>query len=150
MWNSWKRTSGSSGKYILLSVAVYMQCCFDDPVAFCFRPGSTKRRQYYDKQLAPELTHCLPHLEKQFYLYWIQMTLTCPLPDEQNTRGRRLHPPEMASQCFGILIGNEIPPMPPFPIYTRCGEVQIQLVRLVKFFSVTRVSLHDLYFKFSV
>ncbi|CAG7831733.1 unnamed protein product [Allacma fusca] len=96
-----------------------------------FRPGSTKRRQYYDKQLAPELTSCLPQPTTPICLYWIKMLLTCPLPDEQNTRGRRLHPPEIASQCFGMILGNEIPTMPPFPIYTRCGEVQIQLVKVM-------------------
>lgn len=96
-----------------------------------FRPGSTKRRQYYNKQLAPELTKCLPCPKTSAYLYWIKMILSCPLPDEQNTRGRKLHPPENASQCFGIILANPISPLPPFPIYTRCGEVQVQLVRVV-------------------
>ena len=93
-----------------------------------YSPGSTKRRQYYDKQLAPELNQCLPQPQRKFYLYWLHMTLTCPLPEEQNTRGRKLHPPELAVQSFGILLSKEIPAMPAFPIYTRCGEVQIQLV----------------------
>ncbi|CAL8072692.1 unnamed protein product [Orchesella dallaii] len=96
-----------------------------------FRPGSTKRRQYYSKQLATELSQCLPNADSPVYLYWIRMVLTCPLPDEQNTRGRKLHPPENASQSFGIMLSKPIPPLPPFPIYTRCGEVQVQLVRVV-------------------
>ncbi|ODN02294.1 Endoribonuclease Dcr-1 [Orchesella cincta] len=96
-----------------------------------FRPGSTKRRQYYNKQLAAELSQCLPKPDTPVYLYWIRMVLTCPLPDEQNTRGRKLHPPENASQSFGIMLAKPIPPLPPFPIYTRCGEVQVQLVRVV-------------------
>lgn len=37
------------------------------------------------------------------------MVLTCPLPEEQNTRGRKLHPPELAPQAFGILTLKEIP-----------------------------------------
>jgi endoribonuclease Dicer len=93
-----------------------------------FRPGSTKRRQYYDKQLATELVHCVPSVGNQICLYWLSMVLTCPLPDEQNTRGRKLHPPELATQSFGILLSKEIEMVPSFPIYTRCGEVQIQLV----------------------
>jgi endoribonuclease Dicer len=92
------------------------------------RPGSTRRRQYYDKQLAPELTYCLPKVGKPVYMYWLKMILTCPLPEDQNTRGRKLHPPEQASQSFGIILSKPIPPMPPFPIYTRCGEVHVQLV----------------------
>lgn len=37
------------------------------------------------------------------------MVLTCPLPEEQNTRGRKLHPPEEAPQGFGILTLKPIP-----------------------------------------
>jgi len=96
---------------------------------FCVRrPGSTRRRQYYDKQLCPELIHCLPRHTQPVFLYWLKMFLTCPLPDDQNTRGRKLHPPQVASQAFGILLSKELPPIPPFPIYTRCGEVQVELV----------------------
>lgn len=98
-----------------------------------FRPGSTKRRQYYDKKLADELLNCLPKANTSpFYLYWIQMILTCPLPEEQNTRGRKLHPPELCVQSFGILLTKEIELLPAFPIYTRCGEVQVQLVCTLK------------------
>jgi endoribonuclease Dicer len=95
-----------------------------------FRPGSTKRRQYYDKKIADELLNCLPDNSVPMYLYWIQMVLTCPLPEEQNTRGRKLHPPELCLQSFGILLAKEIELLPAFPIYTRCGEVQVQLVRV--------------------
>lgn len=96
-----------------------------------FRPGSTKRRQYYNKQVTPELSQCLPKPDIPSFLYWVRMTLTCPLPEEQNTRGRKLHPPEHAAQCFGIILSKPIPPLPPFPIYTRCGEVQVQLVHVM-------------------
>lgn len=37
------------------------------------------------------------------------MTLTCPLPEEQNTRGRKIYPPEDSAQGFGILTLKEIP-----------------------------------------
>lgn len=105
---------------------------------YFFRPGSTRRRQYYDKQLAPQLKNCLPSTEKPFYLYWLRMKLVCPLPDDQNTRGRKLHPPEDAAQCFGIGLSKLIPPMPPFPIYTRCGEVLVELVRHLNFMPVSK------------
>lgn len=39
------------------------------------------------------------------------MTLTCPLPEEQNTRGRKIYPPEESLQGFGILTTKEIPPV---------------------------------------
>lgn len=53
------------------------------------------------------------------------MTLTCPLPEEQNTRGRKIYPPEDSSQGFGILTLKQVPSICPFPIFTRSGEVQV-------------------------
>lgn len=55
------------------------------------------------------------------------MVLSCPLPEEQNTRGRKIHPPENSSQGFGILTKKRIPKIGPFPIFTRSGEVQVKL-----------------------
>lgn len=37
------------------------------------------------------------------------MVLSCPLPEEQNTRGRRIYPPEESAIGFGILTLKEIP-----------------------------------------
>lgn len=37
------------------------------------------------------------------------MILSCPLPEEQNTRGRRIYPPEESAIGFGILTLKEIP-----------------------------------------
>jgi hypothetical protein len=36
------------------------------------------------------------------------MVLTCPLPEEQNTRGRKIYPPEDSPQGFGILTLKQI------------------------------------------
>lgn len=73
------------------------------------RPGTTKRRQYYYKRVANSLTHCYPAAGKRCYFYRINMTLTCPLPEEQNTRGRKIYPPEESPQGFGILTCKKIP-----------------------------------------
>lgn len=43
------------------------------------------------------------------YLYAVKMVLSCPLPEEQNTRGRKIHPPEESPQGFGILLTKKIP-----------------------------------------
>lgn len=74
----------------------------------------------------------------------------CPLPEEQNTRGRKIHPPEESPTGFGILLTKKIPKVRtksliwfqyllvpekkflfsqvcPFPIFTRCGEVMVSL-----------------------
>lgn len=89
------------------------------------RPGTTKRRQYYYKRIADSLTNCRPLPSRPAYLYLINMTLTCPLPEEQNTRGRKIYPPEDSPQGFGILTLKQVPSICPFPIFTRSGEVQV-------------------------
>ncbi|XP_015185292.1 PREDICTED: endoribonuclease Dcr-1 [Polistes dominula] len=91
------------------------------------RPGTTKRRQYYDKKTAKVLTECRPTAGSEAYLYHINMVLNCPLPEEQNTRGRKIYPPEESSIGFGILTLKKIPKLCPFPIYTRSGEVHVNL-----------------------
>ncbi|XP_043489191.1 endoribonuclease Dcr-1 isoform X3 [Polistes fuscatus] len=91
------------------------------------RPGTTKRRQYYDKKTAKVLTQCRPVAGTPSYLYHINMVLNCPLPEEQNTRGRKIYPPEESSIGFGILTLKKIPKLCPFPIYTRSGEVHVNL-----------------------
>ncbi|XP_076297462.1 endoribonuclease Dcr-1 isoform X1 [Lasioglossum baleicum] len=91
------------------------------------RPGTTKRRQYYYKKTAEALTDCRPKAGVPSYLYHIKMVLSCPLPEEQNTRGRRIYPPEESAIGFGIITLKEIPKLCPFPIYTRSGEVHVKL-----------------------
>jgi len=54
-------------------------------------------------QVADVLTDCRPFAGASCLLYHVNMTLTCPLPEEQNTRGRKIYPPEESPQGFGIL-----------------------------------------------
>ncbi|XP_053994558.1 endoribonuclease Dcr-1 isoform X1 [Hylaeus volcanicus] len=90
-------------------------------------PGTTKRRQYYYKKTAEALTDCRPKVGVPSYLYHINMVLSCPLPEEQNTRGRRIYLPEESAIGFGIITLKKIPKLCPFPIYTRSGEVRVKL-----------------------
>ena len=112
------------------------------------RPGTTKRRQYYYKrvslngykykfsksnkhlkflQIASEFCDCRPTAGTECYLYLLDLTLQCPIPEEQNTRGRKIYPPEDAQQGFGILTLKKIPKVSAFPIFTRSGEVKVSL-----------------------
>ncbi|XP_056646344.1 endoribonuclease Dcr-1 [Diorhabda sublineata] len=91
------------------------------------RPGTTKRRQYYNKRIADALLNCHPVVGEPTYFYKIVMTLTCPLPEEQNTRGREIYPPEDSPLGFGILTSKRIPKISAFPIFTRSGEVSVDL-----------------------
>ena len=122
------------------------------------RPGTTKRRQYYYKQVAsclrlesmsaskedekeklidiknqPEVSNKKKDCDEQddglqsnattYFLYSLHLKLTCAIPEDQNTRGRKINDPEDSSQKFGILVKDEMPPVSEFPIYTRSGEV---------------------------
>lgn len=72
------------------------------------RPGSTKHKQYYQKHQAA----CLkgrPAAGQSSCLYDVGMVLTRPISDEQNTRGRRLYPPQDTSRHFGLLTTVELP-----------------------------------------
>ena len=63
-----------------------------------------------------------------YNLYALRMRLTCPIPEEQNTRGRKIHDPLDSTQMFGLLLPNPMPVIPAFPIYTR----YILLLSLIK------------------
>ncbi|KAL0858364.1 hypothetical protein ABMA27_012247, partial [Loxostege sticticalis] len=123
------------------------------------RPGTTKRRQYYFKRTAGAtagaFTDCQPVVDtsdseidptpdakpeakaeatkkgtKRNMLYAIVSKLWCALPERYNTRGRRLHAPQNASQAIGILMARDEPDdlqIPAFPVYTRSGEVRVSV-----------------------
>ncbi|KAK3886818.1 hypothetical protein Pcinc_009043 [Petrolisthes cinctipes] len=91
------------------------------------RPGTTKRRQYYYKKVAECLTGEQPKDVLELFIYKLEMVLTCPIPDEQNTRGRKIYRPEKSSRSFGIITTKPIPQVSGFPVFTRSGEVIVQV-----------------------
>lgn len=60
------------------------------------------------------------------------MVLECPIPEEQNTRGRKIYAPEDAVQGFGLLTLKHIPKLGSFSIFTRSGEVRVSLELAIK------------------
>ncbi|OQR80281.1 endoribonuclease Dicer-like [Tropilaelaps mercedesae] len=89
------------------------------------RPGTTKRRQYYYKEIAEALKGDV-NVER-FNLYKISMKLVCAIPDEQNARARIIHDPADTPRGFGLLSSTKLATFCPFPIYTRSGEVLIDI-----------------------
>lgn len=72
------------------------------------RPGTTKRKQYYCKKTASALIgRPRPHV--RCCVYVLSMRLTCPITEEQNTRGRAIHKPESTSRGFGIICEKKFP-----------------------------------------
>nr|XP_009860329.1 endoribonuclease Dicer [Ciona intestinalis] len=91
------------------------------------RPGSTKKRQTYNKDSPQILRSCLPQPDINLFIYEIEMKIKNPLLDELNVRRRKLFFPEETSRCFGILTTKPIPQIPGFPIFTRSGEESAKL-----------------------
>lgn len=81
----------------------------------------------YFSQIASAFSDCRPTTGVTAKLYFIKMDLVCPIPEEQNTRGRQIYPPEEALQGFGLLTTKSIPKLSAFSIFTRSGEVQVSL-----------------------
>lgn len=90
------------------------------------RPGSTKRKQYYKKRVAISLQGYL-QANRPAYFYAFRMTLTGPITEEQNTRGRAISAPETTSRGFGLLSPNSLQRVPHFPVFTRSGEVTVEV-----------------------
>ncbi|XP_033733992.1 LOW QUALITY PROTEIN: endoribonuclease Dicer-like [Pecten maximus] len=107
------------------------------------RPGTTKRKQYYIKQLGSSLVKGHPTVDNN-YVYLIHLTLTQPISDDQNTRGRRVYTPDETRRGFGLLSSNHIPKIPTFPLYTRSGEVTVSLDLLRTDTSFTKEDLTKL------
>ena len=72
------------------------------------RPGTTKHKQYYYKRVAQSLVG-RPEPGGVCYLYLVNMTLTCPITEEQNTRGRKIYAPEETCRTFGLVSSKQIP-----------------------------------------
>ncbi|CAK8683082.1 unnamed protein product [Clavelina lepadiformis] len=107
------------------------------------RPGSTKRRQTYDKEVPTTLSKCLPLPEESLFLYEIEMKIQIPLPNELNVRMRKLYFPEHTPRCFGILTMKPIPQIPGTPVFTRSGEelAKLKLCRSYLSLSAQQIKL---------
>lgn len=92
--------------------------------------GTTKKRRYYNKKTADILTGESLSANKGYHLYIFTMRLTCPIPEEQNTRGRKIIDPADHPRNFGLLMRNKLPKICKFPVFTRSGEVLVDIKRV--------------------
>jgi len=58
-----------------------------------------------------------PKPDRSCYLYAFDMTLSCPITEEQNTRGRPIHAPEDTARGFGLLCERQL------PLVCRCRQL---------------------------
>ena len=55
------------------------------------------------------MLECQPKPDRKNFLYLISLTLTGPITEEQNTRGRLIYAPEDTRQTLGLLVDKPIP-----------------------------------------
>lgn len=106
--------------------------------------GSTKHRQYYRKRIAEVFSGPLVAEGIFCYLYKFQMVLTCPIPDEQNRRGRRIIDPSETNRNYAIVCTKQLPKICSFPVFTRSGEVLISVNLIGEKFSLQDSQVKDL------
>lgn len=106
--------------------------------------GSTKRRQYYKKSIAQVFSGSPVGEHVECNLYKFNMILTCPLPEEQNRRGRRIVDPGETSRNFAIVCTTKLPRICAFPVFTRSGEVLISVELVQENFKLTSQQVLDL------
>lgn len=106
--------------------------------------GSTKHRQYYKKRIAEVFSGPLVAEGIPCYLYKFKMVLTCPIPDEQNRRGRRIIDPSETNRNYAIVCTRKLPKICSFPVFTRSGEVLISVNLIGGEFSLQESQVKDL------
>ena len=102
---------------------------------------SSKVHKFYESEEDAELKRRYEEVKVPeavtFSLYILDMRLTCPIPEEQNTRGRKIHDPSHSDLQLGLLLSASMPPVPSFPIYTRSGEVMVTVTKAASDVSFT-------------
>lgn len=106
--------------------------------------GSTKHRQYYRKRIAEVFSGPLVTEGLDCYLYQFKMVLSCPIPDEQNRRGRRIIDPSETSRNYAIICTSRLPKICSFPVFTRSGEVMISVELVKDHFRLKSSQIEDL------
>ena len=66
-----------------------------------------------------------------YYLYCVNVESSSSAADHNNTFDEhRICSPEKSPHAFGLLLPNEIPPLPSFPIFTKSGEMLVTITFL--------------------
>jgi len=106
--------------------------------------GSTKHRQYYKKRIASVFSGSKVTSGVNCFLYKFKMVLTCPIPDEQNRRGRRIIDPGETDRNYAIICANRLPKICSFPVFTRSGEVMITVDCIAEDITLEESQVQDL------
>lgn len=91
------------------------------------KPGTKKRRRLYRKRVCRLFRNARADVAGTYHLH-VLTTRIVRLPSAvQNWRKEKLLDPEDSQLWFGILLKEEMPMLPSFPIFTRSGEEEMSV-----------------------
>lgn len=105
---------------------------FDTPLPQPRRPGSSRRKQYYDKATAACLRDCAPRADEVCTVHIIDMKLTEPATGDMNPKQRVVHDMADAKHTLALLSTKDLPSLPIFCLYARQGTVTVQVRRTLR------------------
>ncbi len=88
-------------------------------------PGTNKRKQCYSKKLARALVNCLPQPGEICFVYVFNFQIINCCSDD-----KKLYDPNGIENKIAILTSNRLPKVCPFPLVTRAGEMDVEIVEL--------------------
>lgn len=94
------------------------------------KPGTKKRRRVYRKKVCRLFREAWVAKPGLYRLHVLTTQLVRLASDVQNWRKERLADPEDSPLWFGILLQEDMPIVPSFPIYTRSGEEVVTVSRV--------------------
>ncbi|XP_035222013.1 endoribonuclease Dicer-like isoform X2 [Stegodyphus dumicola] len=90
-------------------------------------PEKNRRRQPHDKHVPIFLKNARPASGIPCYLHVFEMDLIEPLPKCLNPQNRPLFNPMTISKSVALLISKILPPVNPFPIFTKSGKILVKV-----------------------
>ena len=85
--------------------------------------ASKRGCQLYERSYASHLRKCHPRAQEPCYIYAINLTSTKPVPNEN-----RNYSPNLLATKMGFLSSKSLPLLCRFPIVTRAGEMDVDIV----------------------
>ncbi|XP_077537077.1 endoribonuclease Dicer-S-like isoform X2 [Haemaphysalis longicornis] len=101
----------------------------DDAPPGTAKAGTKKRRRVYPKQVCRLFAKARPMTAGRYRLHVLTTTLVRLASDLQNWRQEKLPDPQDYPLWFALLLREDMPSLPKFPIFTRSGD---ELVCVVK------------------
>lgn len=93
------------------------------------KPGTKKRRRVYPKRVCRLFSEARPTTPGRYHLHVIRTKLVREASELQNWRGEELPNPEKCPTWFALVLREDMPSLPKFPIFTRSGDELVSVVK---------------------